>query len=115
MSALTSTALVARFPRKPIFEREKATRSGNSAPSCRWVDQNNFMPEGVTRQRLFVNDCETPFFIDVAERASHRTEGQKCGLFGSGMSAKGFAKTLASGPRVGPLKHRAEQMAMEQV
>lgn len=85
----------------------------NNAPSCTWVDDSDFCPEGVTRQRLILNGQRTPFFIDVSERIAHRTEGSKCGLFGAGMHPKGFALTLASGPRVGPLKHRAEQMAME--
>lgn len=83
--------------------------SSNGAPQTVWFAQEM---AGRSRRRLYVNGLETPFFIDTATRASHRTSGSKHGLYGSGMSPKGFAAVLASGPRIEPLKHRAEQMAM---
>lgn len=72
---------------------------------------------GTVRQKLFIDGKETPFFIDTASTAAHRTTGEKHGLFGSGMgplTRAGYriAGQLAAGGRIAPLKHRAEQMAL---
>lgn len=83
------------------------------ATSFQWLDQSKYMPEGVKRQRLFADGMETPFFIDVSDRVAHRSEGQRCGLYGSGMSPSGHAKVIRSGPTITPLKATAEKLALE--
>lgn len=84
------------------------TSKGNKAPTLKWW---HFDLGPVTRQRLYVNGTETPYFIDTAKEHAHRIYGEKHGLFGAGMDPKGIAATLDFGPRIAVLKHRAEQMA----
>lgn len=88
----------------------------NNAPKCKWVAHH--MNDTHSRLRLYVNGAETPFWVDVAHTIGHRTHGEKYGLWGSGMgkmTSAGYriAGCLGCGPKIAPLKHRAEQMAME--
>lgn len=84
--------------------------STNNAPKFRWwkADFGH-----TVRQRLYVDGRETPYFIDSAQVAHHKTMGERHGLFGSGMSKGGCAAILGFGRSVAVLKHRAEQMATE--
>lgn len=92
----------------------------NNAPKAKWFGVT--MACGTLRQKLYVNGLESPFFIDTASTIGHRTQGDKHGLFGSGMgdevrcrdgSTYRIAATLSSSNKVAELKHRAEQMAFE--
>jgi hypothetical protein len=88
-------------------------KTSNNAPSLKWVKLPHF---GVLRrQRLFLNGRETPYFVDTALTIAHYTQGDRHGLFGSGMSERGCAVTLGSASKVSVLKHRAEQYALERV
>lgn len=91
----------------------------NSAPKTRWISE--MLACGTLRQRLFVDEAETPFFIDTAATIGHRTEGEPHGLYGAGMGAEvrrhdgtsyRIAAVLGSATRAATLKHRAEQMAL---
>jgi len=82
----------------------------NNGPKVKWWSTDF---GHTVRQRLYVNGNETPYFVDSAHTAGHKSQGDEHGLYGSGMHPKGIALLLASGRRVTPLKHRAEQMALE--
>lgn len=93
-------------------------RQANLAPKTAW--KSAVLACGTLRQRLFVGETETPFFIDSSRgQLAHRTEGNEHGLFGAGMGAeirpgRRIAAVLDSGRNVRLLKHRAEQMALGQ-
>lgn len=90
----------------------------NQAPKLKWYSE--ILACGTTRQFLFLDGQQTPFFIDSARYHAHRSLGQVHGLWGSGMGALiaeakkpyRIAAPLGCGPKIEPLKHRAEQMAM---
>lgn len=92
----------------------------NNAPKTKWTRIP--LACGTIRHRLFVDDKETPFFVDDAKAAGigHRTMGEPVGLFGSGMGKEiearsgiyRIAATLGSYHNVGIAKARAEQMAL---
>jgi len=84
----------------------------NNAPKTRWV---KFIMGSVARQRLFVNDTETPFFIDEAIYSSGKSCGNKYGLYGSGMHKSGCAAEIDSRSVIAPLKSKAERMAFEKL
>jgi hypothetical protein len=73
---------------------------------------------GTKRQRLYVDGVETPYFVDTAAVAAHRTYGERHGLWGAGMSEPHWrtgyriAACFGCGDKIAPLKHRAEQMAL---
>lgn len=94
----------------------------NNAPTLKWHSQ--MLASGTRRQRLYLNGTETPFFIDSANGIrAHRSHGEEHGLYGAGMQEcewrgpngekRYIAAALDAGTRIEPLKHRAEQMAME--
>jgi hypothetical protein len=88
----------------------------NNAPKTQWFKQ--VMACGTERQRLYVDGRETPFFIDTAQVAAHKTYGERHGLWGAGMSEPHWrtqnriAACLGCGPKITPLKARAERMAL---
>lgn len=89
----------------------------NRAPETKWFSQ--VLASGVVRQRLYVDGNETPFFIDTSDQRSHRTYGDRHGLYGSGMgdmTSAGYriAGCFGSARNIVPLKHRAEQMALSE-
>ena len=89
----------------------------NNAPKTEW--RGHVMACGTTRQRLYVDGAETPYFIDTTDIRAHRTCGEKHGLWGAGlgeMSRAGYriAGCFGAGPKIAPLKHRAEQMALSE-
>jgi hypothetical protein len=84
--------------------------SANNAPVTIW---RAYVIGAMKRQRLYVNGRETPYFVDTALAAYARTYGEKHALFGSGMSAAGTAACLGFGRLLAPLKHKAEQLALE--
>lgn len=84
----------------------------NNAPSLKWISVDHL--HSVRRQRLFINGHETPYFIDDSKGVvAFRTQGDRYGLYGAGMSERGHAVVLGSANRIPVLKHRAEQFAME--
>lgn len=87
----------------------------NNAPKTEW--RSHVMACGTSRQRLYVNGSETPFFIDSNNLLGHRSFGDPHGLYGAGlgdMVSAGYriAGCFGSGKKTAPLKHRAEQMAL---
>lgn len=91
-------------------------QKSNAAPKCKW--HRVTMACGTIRQRLYVDGKETPWFVDSAAVMAHRTQGDKHGLWGAGMSkpsrlsGKRCAECFGSGPKIEPLKAKAEQMAL---
>lgn len=93
--------------------------NSNNAPKCVW--RSHILSCGSNRQFLYVNDTETPWFIITAEVRSLRTDGERHGLWGAGMSdphwrtGARIAACFGSGRKIAPLKHRAEQMALNAI
>lgn len=90
-------------------------RKDNRPPTALW--ERSVAGDGLERHQLWIGGERTPFFIDRALTIGHRTQGERFGLWGAGMgpaTTAGYriARALDSGPRIAPLKHRAEQMAM---
>lgn len=98
----------------------------NNPPKLRWIGWT--MPCGTQRTSLEIcRDAagyfsRTPFFIDTARTTGHRCYGEKHGLHGAGMgtevrctdgSTYRIAATLGFGPRIAPLKAKAERLALE--
>lgn len=81
----------------------------NNAPNLQWRPDSPFPGD----QRLFSNGSATRYFVRTAEHIGHRTYGEKYGLYGCGMEANGTAAVLGFGPKMGPIKHRAEQLALQ--
>jgi len=95
--------------------------TSNNPPKSKW--RGIMLACGTRRQRLYVNEIETPFFVDSANGVlAHRTQGSEHGLFGAGMheckirdrqgNPRYIAAILGAGNKVAVLKHRAEQMAL---
>lgn len=86
----------------------------NNAPTCKW---HRFeLSCGTVRQRLYLDGRETPWFVDTAAVLAHKCQGEKHGLWGAGLSkpnrlGKRHAECFGCGPRIEPLKAKAEQMA----
>lgn len=93
----------------------------NNAPKTFWYRIE--MACGTVRHKLYVNEQETPYFVDDAKKAgiAHWTAGEPVGLFGSGMgkemrrrdgSAYHIAAVLAAFKNVTLAKARAERLAL---
>lgn len=92
----------------------------NNPPKIQWFRFD--LSNGIVRSQLHVNGCGTAYFIDEAKTIGHRCCGERFGLYGSGMGAKirrhdgttyQIAAPLDFGPKIGPLKARAERFATE--
>ncbi len=57
--------------------------------AAKWFKQQ--IADHTTRHRLHLNGRETPWFIDKANCRAHFTQGEPCGLFGSGLGQGGIA------------------------
>lgn len=86
----------------------KAAREHNRAPVCAWFREDWGAHE---RHRLHVDGRETPYFVDVARSAAHRTNGHRVALFGSGMHDTGCARFLQGFTRIADAKRAAERHA----
>lgn len=78
---------------------------------------------GVIRHRLWVDEQETPYFVDDATKAGigHRTYSERVGLLGAGMGTEikcrdggsyRIAAVLGGFKNVSLAKARAEQLAL---
>ena len=96
--------------------------ASNNPPRVRWFAVP--LACGTVRHRLYVNDKETPYFVDNAKGAGrgHWTMGDPVGLHGSGMgneierrdgSTYRIAATLGAFRSVTRAKATAERMALE--
>lgn len=87
-------------------------KSSNNGPSLKWITVAHVT--AVHRRRLFINGKETPYFVDDAQgQSAHKSQGDRCGLYGAGMHKSGCALLLGSANKISVLKHRAEQYALE--
>lgn len=95
------------------------TAPTNNPPRIHW-HAIEFGGDTIRRQRLYVDGRETPYFVDEALCHAHRTYGEKYGLHGAGMGKEvrrrdgttyQIAATLDFGPKIAPLKAKAERLA----
>ena len=76
---------------------------------------------GGVRHFLWIDEKQTPYFIDVAPSIGHYHDGHKVGLLGSGMgnairrrdgSSYRIAALLGAFDTIGPAKARAARLAL---
>lgn len=82
----------------------------NRAPTCRW--ERILVADGLIRHRLYVDGKETPWFVDVATVAAHRSHGYRVALWASGKGPNGTAGFFGGFRTIQLARHRAELLAM---